>query len=286
MRNSSFAVFILTHGRADNVITYGKLRYFGYTGKIYLVCDSEDEQLPKYKKAYGEEVLVFDKDEAKKLADHMDNFNERRTITFARNICWSLAAQLGIEYFVEMDDDYYEFTYRFTQNREFTISDIHNIDDVFDAFVDFMKEVPSATSIAFAQGGDFIGGGLGMGKKIFFKRKAMNTFFCRTSNPVYFSGTFNEDVNTYVGLGNIGYLYFTSNVVCMHQKASQGTEGGITEAYKKFGTYTKSFYTVMRCPSCVRITMMGDKHYRVHHMVTWRYAVPKIISEKWKKTVG
>ena len=32
-----FAAFILTHGRADNVITYNTLRKQGYTGKIILL---------------------------------------------------------------------------------------------------------------------------------------------------------------------------------------------------------------------------------------------------------
>ena len=30
----TFAVFILTHGSADNVVTYKTLRSDGYTGKI------------------------------------------------------------------------------------------------------------------------------------------------------------------------------------------------------------------------------------------------------------
>ena len=41
---SDFAVFILTHGRADNVVTVPAIKKAGYTGKIYFIIDDEDEQ--------------------------------------------------------------------------------------------------------------------------------------------------------------------------------------------------------------------------------------------------
>ena len=37
MENKDFAVFILTHGRPDNVITFNTLKKANYTGKIYLL---------------------------------------------------------------------------------------------------------------------------------------------------------------------------------------------------------------------------------------------------------
>ena len=48
MRNNDFVVFILTHGRADRVITYNALRKSGYTGRIVLVIDNEDTQAREY----------------------------------------------------------------------------------------------------------------------------------------------------------------------------------------------------------------------------------------------
>ena len=38
-----FAVFILTHGRADNVVTVKALEKGGYTGKTYFIIDDEDD---------------------------------------------------------------------------------------------------------------------------------------------------------------------------------------------------------------------------------------------------
>lgn len=48
------------------------------------------------------------------------------------------------------------------------------------------------------------------------------------------------------------------------------------------GTYVKSFYSVIFAPSCVSIAMMGDKHKRIHHNISWDNCVPKILNEKYK----
>lgn len=41
---NDFCVFILTHGRADNVVTLKTLLADGYTGDWYMVIDDEDDQ--------------------------------------------------------------------------------------------------------------------------------------------------------------------------------------------------------------------------------------------------
>ena len=70
MNDRNFAVFILTHGRADSVCTFKTLREQGYTGKIYLFCDNEDKQIAKYKNLYGSDtVIVFNKQDAIDVTD-------------------------------------------------------------------------------------------------------------------------------------------------------------------------------------------------------------------------
>ena len=60
MRND-FAIFILSHGRADIVRTVDTLRRANYSGKWYLVLDNEDDQIPEYIKQFGENhILIFD----------------------------------------------------------------------------------------------------------------------------------------------------------------------------------------------------------------------------------
>ena len=67
------------------------------------------------------------------------------------------------------------------------------------------------------------------------------------------------------------------------QPETQQVKGGMTDMYLGNGTYMKSFYTVLCCPSFCSVTMMGDRHYRIHHGIEWENAVPKIISDKYKK---
>ena len=114
-------------------------------------------------------------------------------------------------------------------------------------------------------------------------RKAMNCFFCTTKRPFKFLGRVNEDVNTYTYLGTKGELMFTVRDVVMEQERTQQSSGGMTEMYLDEGTFIKSFYTVMYCPSCVKISKMGVSDNRIHHKVLWKYCTPKIISGKYKK---
>ena len=112
--NKDFAVFILTHGRPDNVWTKKTLDKCGYKGLLYFVLDDEDKTLPQYQKNFGKEnIIVFNKKEMADSVDEGNNFDERRTITHARNACFKIAEKLGITYFLQLDDDYYEFIYKF-----------------------------------------------------------------------------------------------------------------------------------------------------------------------------
>jgi len=101
METHNYAVFILTHGRPDKVMTYRTLRRSGYTGKIYLICDDEDKTLSKYQEKYKDEVVVFSKKDYEKKFDIMDNFKGNKVIVYARNACYDIARSLGLDHFFE-----------------------------------------------------------------------------------------------------------------------------------------------------------------------------------------
>lgn len=283
MENNSFAAFILTHGRPNKVKTYDALLKNGYTGKIYILIDNEDKTADEYKEKFGDKVIVFDKLAISKTFDTADNFSDRRSIVYARNACFNIAKDLGLEYFIQLDDDYTDFRYKYTSSMEYYDRYIYSLDAVFDALLEYYKKIP-ALSIAMAQGGDFIGGKNGsLANRIKPKRKCMNTFICSTSRPFKFLGRVNEDVNTYTHLGSKGYLFMTIPNVAINQMQTQSNSGGMTELYLDSGTYLKSFYSVMYSPSSVKVSMMGSKYKRLHHKVKWNNTVPVIISEKYKK---
>ena len=275
MENKDFAVFILTHGRPDNVKTLSTLKKCGYTGNVYFIVDNEDKTIDTYIKNFGSEfVKVFDK---KAIADEVDegnNFDERRTITHARNACFKIAKEIGITYFVQLDDDYYYFGYRYDTGAKI----ITNMDKVFEIMLNFYKSV-NIKSIAFGQGGDHIGGFSG----IKLKRKCMNSFFCSTEREFQFIGAINEDVNTYTTLGNRGEVFFTFTNLQLDQKDTQSQTNGITDMYKRFGTYCKAFTTTMMHPSGVKVSMMNSNNVRIHHSIKWINTTPMIISDDHRK---
>lgn len=285
--NKDFAVFILTHGRPTNVITLRSLKNCGYTGKVFLIIDDEDKKADEYFKIYGQEMVIqFNKKKYADECDECNNFDERRTITMARNACFDIAKNLGLTYFIQLDDDYTTFKYTIDNNLNYLTkkASIINLDLIFDIYLRFYKNI-NAKSLAFAQGGDFMGG---PSSGVFEKklaRKCMNSFICSVDRPFKFIGAMNEDVNTYTTLGSRGDLFFTTYNIRLEQKATQSQAGGISDMYLKYGTYCKAFTTVINMPSSVKVSMLHSSNPRVHHKINWNNTVPKIISEEFKKQI-
>ena len=285
-----FCIFVISHGRPDKVITLKALRRSGYTGPLFIVCDNEDKTVQQYQANFGaNKVLVFDKFAYAALIDNADNFQNRRTTTHARNACFDFAQQLGFKYFLVLDDDYTEFKHNYDKSGTFKRSVIRQIDRVFAAMIKFLDCDSRILSVCFLQGGDLIGGESSIKKGIFpfKKRKAMNSFFCKTSRRFWFFSRLNEDVNTYLALGHKGGIFLSIPQIALNQMQTQGTSGGMSEAYIASGTYVKSFYSVMIGPSYARVqwpkTNTSKQIRRIHHKIKWNNAVPKILDEVYKR---
>jgi len=279
-----FCAYILSHGRPDNVQTYDILRRSGYTGPIRIVIDDEDKTGPQYVERYGAEVVKFSKAEAALLFDEMDNFDERRSVIYARNALWGIAKADGYRYFIELDDDYNSFYLRFNSAGRYCTAKLWggtHLDDVFSALVEFLS-ASGVQCVALSQGGDHIGGSPDWSTR----RKAMNSFICDSERPFYFCGKLNDDVNTYVSLGVLGRVFLTIIQAQLNQANTQQNTGGLTDIYLAFGTYVKSFYTVMVQPSSVQISTLGDPRspaYRVHHKINSANTYPCILSPEHRK---
>lgn len=275
-------MFVLSHGRPDNIKTLRLLERLNYDGPLHILIDNEDSTAEQYYNNFGDKVIMFDKMQQASKLDPADNFNDRRTIIYARNACFDVAKKLGYEYFLELDDDYTEFAYRFKKGSKLANKKAQDINLVFEAFLQFLDDT-KADTVAFAQGGDFIGGLDGGVFKKGLIRKAMNSFFFRTDSDLRFVGRINEDVNTYCNLGSKGRLFLTYTKFYLNQETTQKSEGGMSDVYLASGTYLKSFYTIIFNPSSVKIKLMGNKNMRMHHSINWNNTVPKIINEKYRK---
>jgi hypothetical protein len=278
-----FCAFILSHGRPDRVHTYKTLLKAGYTGKIYIVIDDEDKTADQYRAIFGDKVLQFCKSEYAAKLDEGDNTGKRTSTIYARAAMFDLAPKLGCKYFIQLDDDYTNFELRYTSDGRGVYLADKNLDETFQAILEFFIR-SNATTIAMAQGGDFLGGCKGQQRNL--RRKAMNTFFCAVDRPWVMLGRMNEDVTTYVTDGRRGKLFGTVMQAKIVQKQTQTNAGGMSDLYIDSGTYVKSFYSVMHAPSCVQIGTLGDHrspHYRIHHKINWHKAVPKIIRQEFKR---
>ena len=281
--DNKFALFILSHGRPDNVYTVRILRHCGYTGKIYIIVDDEDKTLDRYRENFKDDVIVFSKKDYEGKFDLMDNFDGNKVIVYARNACYDIARELELDYFFEYEDDYTNIEHKYGKDSQLKAPQIKNLDALFGFMITCLDNT-GANTIAFSQGGDFIGGcNSSAFKSCVVKRKAMNSFLFKVndekSKDIVFVGRMNDDVNTYLSQGKIGKLFFQTKYVCVVQNETQSMDGGNTEEYKKYGTYVKSFYSVMIAPSCCKIGMMGVVNKRMHHLISWKNAVPKIIRQ-------
>lgn len=283
---NDFVALILTNRRPDKVKTYNTLRKCGYTGEIRLVVDDEDPTIDAYVEKFGKEVVVFSKKEVASTFDVQDNQKELRGVVYARNASFELAKKEGFKYFIQLDDDYTFFSWRFDSTCRYNASgpSVRSLDLVFYHLVNYLEQTQIA-SIALAQGGDYIGGASSKyAQSVKLTRKCMNSFICSVERPFKFLGRINEDVNIYVNGGRTGLLMFTTNQVSLAQMTTQANSGGLTEIYLDAGTYVKSFYTVMLQPSSVKVRLMGESERRLHHSIDWRRTVPKIVSAQHKKT--
>lgn len=100
-----YAVFIITHGRANRQLTYKYFSKRNCTDDVYLIVDDKDEQLNEYKSKYKEKVIVFSKGDYKNKIDTLVNNPTLAHPVYARNAVYDIAKQLGYRYFFVVDDD-------------------------------------------------------------------------------------------------------------------------------------------------------------------------------------
>ena len=281
-----FCVFILSYNRPDNIPTIETLEELGYTGDWYIVVD-HDEDYESYSAEWGEDRVIFlDKDDALPELDRGDNMDRRDCNVYARYQSFDLAKELGYEYFAMFDDDYTGFNFKWDEEGNYTETQkVTNLDGMFNRLIEYLEDA-GLHAIATTQSGDWMGGEnatvAANDGRITATRKVMNTFVCKADRPFEFRGTINEDVNTYVRAGQLGKLFLTTNLISVHQEATQQEEGGLTDIYLDNGTYMKSFYTILYSPSSVELGELGYSDKRIHHRVTWRNSVPKIVPESTK----
>ena len=277
MRND-FAVFILSHGRADKVMTLKALKKAGYTGAWYILVDNLDDQLDRYIEKYGDHIVVFDKKAWAKKTDTVTSSDDLRSPVFARNAAYEIAEDLGLRFFAEFDDDLQTFTYRYIDNNSLRSKAVWNMDDVLELMLAFQEE-SGAVSLGFASGGGLIGGLNGKFKQRLL-RSIHQAFILRTDDRIEFKGLLNEDGIATEVCNKTGKLAFEIVDVVQNCPARSTNEGGLQELYKSNDEYVRAFYSIIVVPDSLKI-MQKNGHTTL--LRTTDNAMPKILGERWKK---
>ena len=279
-------VYILTHGRPDFCFknTYSSLVRHGFTGQVVYVVDDEDETIEEYKKLPGQ-VELFSKRNLMKeknfdtFLPHTDELY--KAVLYARYASFEIAKRRGDRYFCVMDDDYKWFEVKMhIGQKTLNLYYPSNIDRLMNLTFDLLKST-NASVVAWSQNGDLLSSRMTYANL----RKAMNVFFFDTEKAYDFFGAFNEDVNSYVSSGRSGKLILTVPFILAKQHFTQSVSGGMSDFYEKFGTYVKSFFSVIASPSSVIINRIGETEdtYRIHHNVKWENCAPRILSPDWEQ---
>lgn len=277
-----FAVFILSHGRANDIKTVDTLIKGNYTGDYFVVIDDEDSQEELYREKFGDKIIQFNKKEIADRTDTGDTDNDRRVGVFARNRIQEIANEKGYKYHLQLDDDFLGFTFRYIKKNKLASYKCNNLDKLFEAVVKYQNDT-KITALSFGLSSDYLGGIKSKKYQEGMFRKTMGTFFLRQDDINMFQMRMNDDITTCILNGMRGKLYYSIAFVQTETPPTQSMKGGMTDAYQDNGTYRKSFYSVLCCPSCVKIAMMGIKNYRIHHKISWNNCSPKLLNEKWKK---
>ena len=303
MEIRKYCIFIISYKRAEfcRENTYRVLNIFKHNAPIYIICSDDDPTLEDYYRIYGKDnVLVFNKLDINErykidLADcYYGKNNKLISTVWCRTVQFEFAKKKGFEYFITLDDDYTSFESRLISYNKGRYM-LRRIREVF-RYVDFdtvaelmfriIDSQPYISCVCFAQNGDFIGGISNYLIRFGYKFKAMNFIYGTTKKMFKYVGRMNEDVNKYLLDNNRGKLSLTLSDINLDQVTTQKAKGGMTDIYKNFGTWTKSFYSVIHNPSAVKIDTIGNHRetFRIHHLINYDRCTPKILNERYCKS--
>lgn len=307
METSDYCIIILSHKRAEFLKknTWALLDDRKSTAKRFVILSDDDPTIDEYIEMYGKDsVFVFNKSESEKMfnIDLLDCYhgktNNKKGTVWARNTQYYAARKLGYRYFIVLDDDYTDIYVRklmYKKNKKPYLPNVCNLKgidketgiSIFDKVcLDYFNILNSQDwlyVVSFAQTGDYPGGYQTTMVQQEYRFKSMNVFFCDTEKEVRYFGRMNDDVNSYVLNGSRGEMSLTIHGPCISQFTTQSEKEGMTDLYKLFGTYVKSLYTCIQNPSSCRIGVLGNTFPRIHHNISWKYAVPCVLDESFCK---
>jgi hypothetical protein len=277
-----FAIFITTHGRADNQITLNTFKSLGYTGDWYLVIDDTDVQYDAYIENYGaEHIIVFCKSAYVRLTDVCQSVPQPKAVVFARNAVEDIAECLGYKYFMVVDDDVTRLRLRYNVNGSLKSANLTNcIDQILDGIVQYMED-SGVACVTFGFTNTYRGGVASVEKFTSRNRLCAELFIRNSEKRVDWRANFVEDLVTSIDAGVSGEVWLQFIPIQLELCMSEGVQqGGMSEAYNTTGRYMFYSMPAIIYPNCVSVEFDGTKWRTRTHA---EFSVPKIISSRYRK---
>ena len=276
-----FAIFILTHGRPHNQLTLETLRRLGYTGKIYLVVDDQDETFSEYMETY-KDVAWFNKDVFIGRTETGLSSPEPNFAVFARNAIENIALCNGYDAFMMLDDDITNIRVRVPDNGVLkSYSPKGCLDEIIDLCVEYVitKKV-ACMGLGFCN--LYIGGVDNFEKENPRQRLCAEAFIRNTDYEVKWRLNMVEDLITSVDGAIKNQVWFQFLPLQVDIRMSEGVvDGGNSDVYRKLGKFKVNFMPIIAYPSSN--IMRYGKDWAV--TTTPESCVPKIISSSYRKEV-
>lgn len=278
----NFKIFITSHNSPKECVSACSLRTAGYTGEICIVIDDEDPKFYEYSYYYGQNLFVFNKQKyVDKLDIGMSKSNPQlAAVLYARAAVEDYAKELGIDYFIVMDDDIYGFRYRYVDGEKLCSKPVEKFDNVIDNYIQFMRDTNSIC-LSFANDGSFIGGADVVTSGKMLERRSCHTLFLRdTSKEFEWKFAVNEDYVSSLLYANIGELMFTLPFVQRNISGMNDRQEGMHDLYESTTEFQRAFYNVIACPWTCTVT-----EYKNHFVVRTdkNTAYPKIVSSEYRR---
>lgn len=275
----NFSIFITSHNSPDECRSFYSLRKAGYKGQIYIVIDDADPQYDVYIEHVFNLKVFHKQDYVDKLDIGMSKVNPQlAAVLYARAAVEDFAKDMGLDYFIVMDDDLYGFRYRYIDGTKLCSRPVENFNWLVDNYIQFMNE-SNAICLSFANDGSFIGGASAVEKIL--ERRSCHTIFLRDTRKEFeWKFAVNEDYVSSLLYANVGQLMFTLPFVQRNISGMNDRQEGMHDLYESTTEFQRAFYNVIACPWTCTVT-----EYKNHFVVRTNKnsAYPKIVSSKYRR---
>lgn len=277
-----FAIFIISHERADRVESYNMLRKAGYTGKICIVVDDEDSQLSEYKEKFiglGEDYVIYNKDLYRTATEVCRRVEG--CATYARNAVEYFAKAKGLKAFMVADDDLLRLRFRHNEKGVLKSTPVTSgLNEILESYIDFILE-SNIACVSFGTANVYMNGI--KPESVSNNRLPFNCFIRNTEYTWTWKAEIYEDaVTSILESWNGDFAMQLPFVQCDMCPMDVGAKGGMTDVYSAISQYEKNFPVLIYAPSCVKLGL-GKRSFI--YTVQKKNAFPKLISSKYKKAV-